>query len=73
MKKTDLAALIAVCVTATLQTVFFILKLCSVVAWEWIWVFMPSIIFSGVAIIGLTLLFATCIIIAFIKEGDNKK
>ena len=45
-----------------LQLVFIILKLCNVIAWSWVFVLMPLIVYTGVCLIWLIILFILSIV-----------
>lgn len=50
-----------------LQLIFIVLKLCKVIKWSWLVVFLPSLIPLGIVIILLVVLFILSM------KGDKKK
>ena len=50
-----------------LQLIFIVLKLCKVIKWSWLVVFLPSLIPLGIVVILLIVLFILSM------KGDKKK
>lgn len=51
-----------------LTLIFLVLKLCDVITWKWVFVFMPIIISGGLTI----LFFILKIVIAIVQDIRNK-
>ena len=49
-------------IASLLQIVFIVLKLCKVITWNWVFVLMPLIVVSGIALILLLIALITFII-----------
>ena len=57
-----------------LQLVFIVLKLCGVIHWSWIWVFMPTLLpIILVLVVCLGLILRCCVLHLFSKKNKNKK
>ena len=56
-----------------LQLVFIVLKLCGIIHWSWIWVFMPTLLPIGILSLVLLFLVFRYIIPGYLKEATNKK
>ena len=56
-----------------LQLVFIVLKLCGIIHWSWIWVFMPTLFPIGILSLVLLFLVFRYIIPGYLKEATNKK
>lgn len=49
-----------------LSVVFLILKLCGVISWGWVWIFLPLIIYAGfwlLFILFLIIIFIVCAVV----------
>lgn len=56
-----------------LELVFTVLKLCGIIHWSWIWVFMPTLLPIGILSLVLLFLVFRYIIPGYLKEATNKK
>ena len=51
-----------------LQLAFIILKLCNVITWEWVFVLMPLIVYTGIWLILLIILVISLIVGIWIND-----
>ena len=57
-----------------LQLVFIVLKLCGIIHWSWIWVFMPTLLpIILVLVVCLVIVLRCCVLHLFSKKNKNKK
>lgn len=55
-----------------LQIVFLVLKLCGVIGWSWVCVFIPAIVLGGIWVVSLLFLLGVIIIAAILlKKFDD--
>lgn len=58
---------------SSLTILFLILRLCKVIAWKWVFVFMPLIIQAGLIVLTLVVVIALYAIGCSLEKRDVKK
>lgn len=60
-------------ISVILTIVFLVLKLCHVIEWGWVFVFLPVIISTGLAIVALLISLIATIILYYMDKHDGTR
>jgi len=59
-------------ISVIVTIVFVILKLCHVIDWGWVFVFLPVIISTGIGVVALLIALTAMIILYFMDKHDRE-
>lgn len=60
-------------ISVVLTIVFLVLKLCHVIDWGWVFVFLPVIISTGIGVVALLIALTAMIILYFMDKHDGTR
>lgn len=60
-------------ISVILTIVFLILKLCHVIEWSWVFVFLPVIISTGLGVVALLISLIASIILYYMDKHDGTR